>query len=142
MVKVTKLGLFLGEYRHNLTDKNRLALPKRVRIEIDDFEVILAQGDDQCVVGYTKQKWEEMAKHPLSIPAYEEQGRMLRRRLFSTAVVVEMDIQGRLVLPEKLVVWARLAGQVGEELVIVGAGDHFEIWQSQAWQTYSQKLYS
>ncbi len=64
MVKVTKLGLFLGEYRHNLTDKNRIALPKRIRIEIDDFEVILAHGDDQCIVGYTKQKWEEMSKQP------------------------------------------------------------------------------
>ncbi len=140
MVKVSKLGLFLGEYRHTLTDKNRVALPKRIRVEIEGFEVILAQGYDQCIVGYTKNTWEDMAMQPLAIPSYEEQGRVLRRRLFSTAVVVELDTQGRAVLPERLLKWATLEGQIGEEVVIIGAGDHFEIWQMDLWEKYLDRM--
>ena len=50
-------------------------------------------------------------------------------------MIVELDGQGRVVLPDPLLSWAGLKGKVGEELVIIGVGDHFEIWQSDNWNT-------
>jgi len=140
MVKVTKLGQYLGEYRHSLTERNRLALPKRIRIEIDEFEVILTRGFEPCIVGYDLARWKEMVKQPLALPAYEEAGRNLRRKLFTSAVVVELDAQGRVVLPETHLNWAKLDGKVGEEVIILGVGDHFEIWQKGEWESFSQRL--
>lgn len=141
MVKVAKIGQYLGEFRHNLTEKNRLSLPKRIRVEIDSVEVVLTRGFEFCIVGYDLLRWDEMAKQPLSIPTFEREGRELRRKLFSSASIVELDGQGRLVIPETHLAWAKLKGKVGEEVVIIGAGDHFEIWESDEWMKESDKLF-
>ena len=141
MVKVTRIGMYLGEYRHNLTEKNRVALPKRIRVEID-AEVILTKGFEACIAGFDKKRWQQITDQQLMTTQFsEDKGRILRRQLFSSAMVVEVDGQGRVVLPDVLLKWAGLIGKVGEELVIIGAGDHFEIWNNQNWQDYQkQKL--
>lgn len=134
MVKQFKIGQYVGEYRHNLTDKNRLALPKQIRIEIDGFEVMLSKGFDSCILGYDLRRWKEMAAQPLSLPAFEVQGMELRRKVFSTARLVELDTQGRIVLPDTHLEWSSLNGKVGEDVVVIGAGDHFQIWQRDNWE--------
>jgi len=138
---VTRIGMYLGEYRHNLTEKNRVALPKRIRVEID-AEVILTKGFEACIAGFDKKRWQQITDQQLMTTQFsEDKGRILRRQLFSSAMVVEVDGQGRVVLPDVLLKWAGLIGKVGEELVIIGAGDHFEIWNNQNWQDYQkQKL--
>lgn len=130
MVNLTKLGYLIGEFHHNLTEKNRLAMPKRFRIEIEGHEVILAQSDEPCIEGFEKNKWLGLVKQYLNIPFTDNSGKQIRRRVFSKATVVEMDRQGRFVLPESMLAWAGLKGKVGEEVVIIGVGDHFEIWES------------
>jgi MraZ protein len=139
MVKLTKSGFFLGEYRHNLTDKNRLALPKRIRVEIEGYDLILSRGFEPCIAGFDKSRWKELAKEQLAVQFNEERGRQLRRQLFSSAVPTELDGQGRMVLPESLITWAGLKGKVGEELIVIGAGDHFEIWESNNWNAYMKR---
>lgn len=138
MVKLVKCGFFLGEYRHNLTDKNRLAMPKRIRIEIEGYEVILSKGFESCITGFDKSKWEKMAADQLAVQFNEDRGRKLRRQIFSTAMITELDNQGRLVLPGTLLNWANLKGKVGEEVIIIGAGDHFEIWEETNWRKINQ----
>ena len=133
MVKVSKIGLYLGEFKHNLTERNRLSLPKRIRVEIDGFEVILTRGFEPCIIGFDKNHWQDIAKQQLAIQINEPRGRMLRRELFSGAMIVELDSQGRIVLPDNLLEWSGLKGKVGEEVVIVGAGDHFELWERSKW---------
>ncbi len=133
MVKISKLGFFTGEYKHNLTERNRIALPKKFRIEIGGPDVILAKGGEDCIEGFDTDVWKEMVKPHLTIPFTEEEGRRVRRRVFSSAMVVELDSQGRVVLPEMLLSWVGLKGKVGEPVVIVGVGDHFEIWEESNW---------
>lgn len=137
MVKITKSGLFLGEYRHRIDEKNRVALPKRIRIEIEGFEVVLARGFEPCISGFDKKRWQESTKPQLEIPFHEEKGRRLRRQLFSQAIILELDSQGRVVIPETLAGWAQIKDK-NQEVAIVGVGDHFEIWQEENWKKYSQ----
>lgn len=141
MVKVTKVGMYVGEYRHNLTEKNRLALPKRIRIEIEGYEVILSRGFEACIAGFDRQRWQMISEQQLSAQFSESQGRQIRRQFFSSAMITELDVQGRIVLPEVLLTWAGLKGKVGEEVIIIGAGDHFEIWEKILWENYNRKLY-
>lgn len=129
MVKMTRVGYFLGEYRHFLTDRNRVALPKRFRLEIDGDEVILARGNGNWIEGFDAAKWKEMVKQFLNIPYTDDEGRSMRRRVFASAMILELDAQGRIVLPEQFLTWAGLKGKVGEELAVIGVGDHFEIWE-------------
>ncbi len=138
MVKIVKSGFFLGEYRHALADKYRIALPRRIRAEIDGFEVILSKGFEPCIAGFDKIQWQTVAKQQIATQFNEDKGRQLRRQVFSSAVIMELDGQGRLVLPESLVKWAGLSDKLGKEVVVIGAGDHFEIWTEENWRKYSQ----
>ncbi len=139
MVNITKLGFFVGEYKHSLTEKNRVSLPKRFRIEIEGNEVILAKGEGGSIEVFDKQMWKEMVKIHLSIPHTEEQGRLIRRRVFSSAMLVELDGQGRMLLTEAYLVWAGLKSKVGEPIVIVGVGDHIEMWEESRWNEKGTK---
>lgn len=138
MVKLSQTGWYLGEYRHNLTEKNRLALPRRIRAEIDGTEIILSRGFEACIAGFDKAQWKKVAQEQLNVQFNEDKGRHLRRQIFSSAMIVQLDRQGRMVLPETLLSWAGLQGKVGEDLVVIGAGDHFEIWSQDNWQNYSK----
>ncbi len=133
MVNVTKLGYFVGEYKHNLTEKNRVSLPKRFRIEFEGNEVILAKGEGGAIEVFDKAQWKEMVKVHLTIPHTEEQGRLIRRRVFSSAMLVELDSQGRMVLSDHYLSWAGLKSKAGELIVIVGVGDHIEMWKESGW---------
>lgn len=136
MVKIVETGLFLGEYSHHLTEGNRLALPKKIRAEITGDEVILARGFESYIAGFDRKKWEELAQKQLEIPLYEKRGRVLRRQMFANAMVLPIDGQGRVVLPQGL---TEFAG-VKEEVTVIGAGDHFEIWDSKKWKDYLRKV--
>ncbi len=133
MVNINRLGYFTGEYKHNLTEKNRVSLPKRFRVEIDGDEVILAKGGDACIEGFDRFKWQEIVKVHLEVPFTEDKGREIRRRVFSSAQLVELDKQGRMVLPEQMLIWTGLKGKIGEPVIVVGVGDHFEIWEEAKW---------
>jgi MraZ protein len=129
MVNLSRLGFFVGEYRHNLTERNRIVLPKRLRAEVDGDELILAKGTGFWIEGFDKAQWKQMVSRFLEVPFTDDEGRNLRQRVFSSAMIVELDSQGRVVLPDPLLSWAGLKGKIGEELVIVGVGDHLEIWE-------------
>ena len=136
MVKIVQTGLFLGTYSHRLTGGNRLALPKKIRAEISGDEVILAAGFESCIAGFDRKKWEELAEKQLDVPLYENKGRVLRRQLFANAMILKIDGQGRVVLPSSLKDFV----EIKEEVTIIGAGDHFEIWDNKKWQEYSKEI--
>jgi len=128
--------MFLGEYKHNLTKGNRLALPSKIRSAIAGKEIVLAKGFEFCILGYPKSTWEEMAKAELAKPVSEKEARRIRRQLFSGAVLVEVDQQGRVVVPRTLLEYAGIENQV----LLIGAGDYFEIWEETSWRAYLEKI--
>jgi len=128
--------MFLGEYKHNLTTGKRLALPKKIREQITGDEVVLAKGFELCIFGFAKEAWNEVAKQELLVPISENRGREIRRQMFAGAQIIDIDIQGRVVLPDPLVSWAEIKG----EMTVIGAGDHFEVWDSAIWKNYLEKI--
>lgn len=131
------MKLLLGEYRHSLVEGKRISLPKKIRERISGGTVVLSKGFETYVTGFDTEQWEKTAEAPLAIPLYEERGRTLRRQVFASAVLAEVDEQGRVLLPENLLAAARIAG---EEVIVVGVGDHFEIWDPVLWQRHLAKI--
>lgn len=123
------MKMFLGEYKPNVTEGARIALPKKLREQIDGNSVILSRGFEKCIFGYDRQEWVKEAEKQVSLPISDPKVRTLKRYMFSGAIDVELDSQGRLVIPGPLKDYASLSG----EIVVVGAGDHFEIWDSVVW---------
>ena len=123
--------MFLGEYRTKFTGRGRVILPKKIRSGLSDGQIVLSRGFENCVWGFSKEDFEKEAKKQLELPVTEERAREVRRFLFSGSIEVELDAQGRFVIPAGLLGYASL--NVNKEVIIIGAGDHFEIWESIRW---------
>ena len=128
--------MLLGTYQPTLIGKNRLALPAKLRKEISGDRLVLAIGFEECILGFEEKKWEEATEADLATALSDKQGRDLRRKMFSQAEVVELDSQGRIVVPESLINDRELK----EDIVVIGAGDHFEIWNKKQWEDYRLQM--
>lgn len=129
--------MFLGEYEVRTDNKNRVAIPARFRGEFQ-HGLVLAQGMDPtpCVNIFSLAEWDRFCQRINQVPLDKSRGRDLRRLFFSTAFSTEMDRQGRVVLPPALRQYAQLA----DEAVIIGAGDHLEVWGRDIWAQAKKRL--
>ena len=128
--------LFLGEYNPSFAKGNRLALPKKLREAILGNTVILVRGLEKCVYGFDKNQWMIEANKHIDLSLFDQESRKLKRYLYSGASETDLDGQGRFVLPTNLIEYASLTDQI----YIVGAGDHFEIWNSTNWKEHINKI--
>ena len=128
--------MFLGEYQLKFSGKGRIVLPGKMRQQMVGNLIILSRGFEGCIWGFSETGFEEESKKQLEISATEERARMLRRYLFSGSVPVELDAQGRFVIPSALLTYAK----AGREVVVIGAGDHFEIWNNTIWKKHLEKI--
>src|SRR5258706_13537067 len=130
------MKLFLGEYDHALDERGRVTLPRKMRQELDATEVVLSRGFDTCIFGFDRSSWEREAGKHLETPVTDDKARSLRRYLFAGAQKAEVDKLGRILLPAQLKEYASISRNV----VIIGAGDHFEIWDEVHWKKYAATL--
>ena len=129
--------MFLGTYLTYFSGKGRVILPKKLRGSLGKgHEVYLTKGLDGCVWGFDKRTWEKQAEMQLEIPITEKKGRDLRRLIFSGTELVELDLQGRFIIPIELLAYAKIK----ERVLLIGAGDHFEIWDPKAWEELTKEL--
>lgn len=126
--------MFLGEYEHALDVKGRLAVPAKFRGHLEQGAV-LSKGMGRCLSIYTMVRWEEKSV-ALVDGKTDEELRDFERRIYPSASEVELDGQGRLVLPAKLREYANLKSEV----TVVGVRDHIEIWDRVNWREYQQRL--
>ena len=128
------MKLFLGEYEHALDDRGRITLPRKIRQELgNERELVLARGFDTCIFGFDLSSWEREAGKHLETPVTDKEARSLRRYLFSGAQKADIDKLGRILLPAQLKEYASISRNV----VVIGAGDHFEIWDHKKWREYA-----
>ncbi len=127
--------MFLGEFEHTIDDKGRIAIPARFREELSEG-LVLTRGFDNCLQAFPRQTWQPLAERVSRMSLGSEEVRYLRRLLFSGAAEVEVDRQGRILIPQNLREYAELA----EQVVIAGLNTYFEIWSTDRWQSVLEKL--
>jgi len=120
--------MFVGEYSHNLDAKGRLAIPYRMRRELEDGAVV-TRGIDGCLSLYTKEEWDKLASRIAALPLSDPKARRFSRFFLAGAAEVEFDKQGRILLPPYLREYANFA----TEVVIAGVYNRIEIWSKDAW---------
>lgn len=116
--------MFLGTYNLTFSGKGRIILPKKIRKELKDREIILMKGIDGGIWGFSIEIWEKFVKKQLEAQITLAEGRSLRRQFFPFAESVELDKQGRFVISDFLL----SLSQIRNNVTLIGAGDHFEIW--------------
>lgn len=128
--------VFYGEYEVSMTSGGRVALPKRIREALSGTEFVLSRGFTNCLAGYDKKDWEKRASELLNVSLLDKEHIEKRRMLFSSTTYIPIDDQGRAVLPKNLREFAAIESKV----MIVGVGDHFELWDKSAWEQYINSL--
>lgn len=126
--------VFFGEYHLSFSGPGRLLLPKKLRELLKGDTFILTKGFDFCLAGFDRDDWETRAKDLLQVSLLEQENLKKRRLLISSVVYLDFDSQGRFVIPKNLLDYAQLK----DEAVIIGVGDHFEIWDPEKWKNYAQ----
>lgn len=121
--------MFLGEYRHTIDEKGRLTIPAKFRALLA-AGMVVTRGFDRNLMAFSLEGWEELAARVKDLPWSDPGAREFRRRIFSGAVDLIPDRQGRVLLPAYL----REFANIGDDVVITGMLDHLEIWNSNSWE--------
>ena len=128
--------MFLGSYIPSFDKQlRRIALPKKIRDYLATREVILSFGFEKCLFGFDTKSWEEESKKQLALTLTERHPRDIRRFIFANATIIQLDDQGRFVIPGNYLEYAQIA-----KPVVIGAGDHFEIWDEVNWKKELKRL--
>jgi MraZ protein len=126
---VERSGMLLGEYDHTLDDKNRLTLPAKLREQLGD-EVVITRGLDGCLSVYSRAAFDVLAARMGTLDPLSRETRTMQRYFFTGAPLVELDKQGRMVIPAKLLE----EFSIGREVTVAGVLDHLEVWDRAAWR--------
>ncbi len=127
-------SVFAGTYSHNLDGKNRAIVPAAFRDKLGSGFTIALNSTSTALTLYPKVKWDVVIEQLARIRQTDDDGMDYLRYIMAHAEIdVEMDPQGRILLPQPL----REAAGLTRDLVFVGMFDHAEIWDA---ETYAAKL--
>lgn len=126
--------MFIGEYSHTIDEKNRMAIPVKFRADLAQGAVV-TRGLDNCLFLYPKQEWLKLAEKLANLPISQGNSRAFARLMLAGAMDVEVDGQGRVVLPEYLKQFAGMKKKV----VVAGLFNRIEVWDETAWKKYKTR---
>lgn len=125
--------MFRGVNQINLDAKGRMAIPARYREQITTCcsgqLVATIDTEERCLLLYPLEEWELIQEKIESLPSFNPAARRIQRLLIGHATDIDMDGNGRLLLPGPLREYAEL----DKKIVLLGQGQKFEIWSESRW---------
>lgn len=127
--------MFIGEYKHTIDIKGRLAVPVKFRA---DFKLgtVVTKGLDNCLFVFTKKSWQELANKLSKLPISQSKSRAFARMMLAGAMDVKLDKQGRIMLPDYL----RKYSKLNKKAIIAGVFNRLEIWDEDLWKEYKESV--
>ncbi|MBI4239656.1 division/cell wall cluster transcriptional repressor MraZ [Candidatus Uhrbacteria bacterium] len=129
--------MFIGEYSHSIDTKGRLALPSKFRSVLEQGAVV-TKGLDNCLFVYTQEEWSALATKISQLPLNQANARAFARNMLAGAMDVQLDKQGRIILPDYLREYAGLKKKV----IVAGLYNRLELWDETAWKEYKTQTES
>ncbi|MGI5898117.1 MAG: division/cell wall cluster transcriptional repressor MraZ [Candidatus Dojkabacteria bacterium] len=121
--------MLIGEYKSKIAEKKRVSLPTKFRDEIGD-DLILTRGYEQALILVNKKLWKNIAKDVINGSFTNKDIRDTSRFLVGGAKEIEMDTQGRFVIPTPLYEHAQLK----TDIIFLGLINWIEIWDLEKWE--------
>lgn len=124
--------MFRGANKLTLDAKGRMVIPTRYRELLNERcggRLVVTVDHDQCLLIYPRPDWEEKERKLMSLPTFNPQVRRLQRLMVGHATDVELDAQGRMLLPPQL----REFATITREAMLIGQGQRFELWDEARW---------
>ena len=123
----------LGTHSYQLDQKGRISLPSRFRDVFGDGAV-LTLGQDGCLFCFPREEWTRRSEEVRNQPLADAGARAYARMFFGKAESVDLDSQGRLVIPQRL----RAEAGIAKDVVVLGVFDRMEIWDRAAHDRYER----
>ncbi len=126
--------MFIGEYKHSIDNKGRLAVPSKFRQALKGGAIV-TRGLDRCLFLFSQKEWEELAQKLIALPIAQANSRAFIRLMLAGAMEVRLDNQGRILVPDYLRDYSNLSKQA----IIAGLYNRIEIWDEDNWKQYKDK---
>ncbi len=123
--------MLIGEYIHQLDEKNRISLPMKFRKEMGK-KIVVAPGFDQCLFIFTVSEWKNISAKLSESSWLQSDNRSFNRFMFAGASEVDVDSIGRILIPDFLKDRAGLVGKTA----IIGVNNRLEVWNDKVWSEY------
>lgn len=128
--------MYLGEYISPVGEKNRVALPKKLRDNLRGQTLYLTRGYEGCLMLLEATDWARLQQMLDQSPLLNMSVRDTKRFLLGGSVDIVLDAQGRFVLPEGLMQYAEISTSV----TFLGVGEWIEVWSTLNWQSKVAEL--
>lgn len=124
--------MLIGEYQHALDSKNRMIVPSKLREDLGN-KFVITKGLDGCLYIYPLEEWKKLEEKLKTLPLTNKDARAFVRFFFAGACEIEMDKQGRGLIPQNLKEYAGIE----KEIVSIGVLTRVEIWSKEKWIDYN-----
>ena len=124
--------MFRGANKLTLDIKGRMVMPTRYRERLQERcggKLVVTVDKDQCLLVYPMPDWEEIERKLMKLPSFDPRARRLQRLMVGHATELDLDAQGRVLLPSNLREFASLT----RDAVLIGQGLRFELWDEEKW---------
>lgn len=127
--------MFTGTYYHTLESTGRVSVPAAFRDQLG-VSIVITRGLDGCLFLYEVKQWEQFTHQLQESMVTKKTHRDFVRLMTNEAMNVEIDSQGRVLLPEAL----RTKLNTAKDVVFAGSLDRIELWEKSAYYTYMDNL--
>ena len=125
--------MFFGSFAHTLDEKGRLMIPRKMREELG-YKVYIMQGFDGSLSIYTEDRFLLLSEEFTRLPFNQKKNRDYLRAQFASTYDMDVDKLGRVQIPAALL----KKFDISRNVVVLGMGDHIEIWDSAKYEAYEQ----
>ncbi len=127
--------MFIGEYQNKIDEKGRLSVPVKFRLQIGTGAVV-TRGLDGSLSLYPEEEWRKIAEKLAGLPITQTEARAFARLMLAGAMEVELDKQGRIVLPQYL----RSYANIKSDVIVAGIYNRVEIWAAEKWSDQTKSF--
>ena len=131
----TSMTFFTSEYESKLDAKGRMVLPARIKTQLPEGEsqdLVIRRGFEPCLIVYPMVEFKKVFSKISGLNEFNEEFRKLQRNFLSGVVTVELDGNGRFLIPKNMLTYA----QIDKEAILVGTGSKVEIWNPTTYEKY------
>jgi MraZ protein len=129
------MTFFTSEFESKLDAKGRLVLPARIKAQLpsgEGNELVVRRGFEPCLIIYPMVEFKKVFSKISGLSEFNEEYRKLQRNFFSGTATVELDSNGRFVIPRNMLSYAQLE----KDLTLVGMGNKVEVWNPSIYEKH------
>ncbi len=135
--------MFRGAVMLSIDAKSRVAVPTKHRDALKALSagnLVLTAHPHRCLLLYPQQAWEPIQSKLMALSSFDKKSSGLQRLLVGYAEDVELDGAGRLLISSALRQFAGLDTGTDKQIMLVGQGSHFELWNVEAWHAQLEQV--